>query len=47
MEKITTIGLDIAKQVLQVHVINGAGGSARGTALQIAVRRPVKIRRGK
>ncbi len=25
MEKITTIGLDIAKHVFQVHGINGAG----------------------
>ncbi|MBB4444128.1 transposase [Rhizobium esperanzae] len=25
MEKVTTIGLDIAKQVFQVHGVNGAG----------------------
>ncbi len=25
MEKITTIGLDIAKHVFQVHVVNSAG----------------------
>lgn len=25
MEKITTVGLDIAKHVFQVHGINGAG----------------------
>lgn len=27
MEKITTIGLDIAKHVFQVHGINGAGAT--------------------
>lgn len=27
MEKITTIGLDIAKHVFQVHGINGAGAA--------------------
>lgn len=40
MEKITTIGLDIAKHVFQVHGINGAGVARRSA--QEGNRRPVR-----